>query len=72
MANHPNRSKHRRVKIALLGGYPALVDFHEDNEEGDIVMGEAFMAYIHDHTRKDAIAKAERIAPHVTKWTCVS
>lgn len=63
---------HHRVKIVLLGGYPAVVDWTDGNPEGAIEMSGVFLSYIHEHTRRDAMAKAERIAPDVEHWiTCL-
>ena len=64
-------TKTHRVVITLLGGTPALVVWSDGQPEGEIVMDGAFLTYIHEHTRRDAIAKARFMAPHVENWiTC--
>lgn len=72
MANHPNRSRRHRVQITLLGGYPAEVDWRDGNDEGAIVCDRIFTTYIHEHTRRNAVVKAQNLAPHVTDWIFVA
>lgn len=72
MTNHPNRGKHHRVKIVLLGGYDATIGWTDNQDEGEILMDDAFLTYIHEHTRETAIATAASVAPHVLRWHCIS
>ena len=69
MTNAP--AMRHTAKITLLGGMKAVAVWYDDNPEGDIVFPypEFLEDQLHQHTRLDAMAKADRASGEaVERW----